>query len=55
MFWKKRDPEKDRYYCLPGMGRSNRRHHQQMFFWSVVFGVFVSGVIGVVIYFVNRP
>lgn len=55
MFWKKRDPEKDRYYCLPGMGRSNRRHHRQTLLWSVVFGVLVSLATGALIYFVNRP
>jgi len=54
MFWKKRDPERDRYYCLPGMGRSNRRHHQATRIWAAVFGVFISLLFGFALYWMNH-
>ncbi|MHB1305678.1 MAG: hypothetical protein ACYDC1_21140 [Limisphaerales bacterium] len=55
MLWQKRDPEKHRYYCLPGMGRSNRRHHRVINLWAIAFGAIVSGVLGLLIYVLNRP
>jgi hypothetical protein len=54
MFRFKRRSEEHRYYCLPGMGRSNRRHWRQIHFWAIVFGVIVSGLFGALIYVLNR-
>lgn len=55
-FWRKRrDREEHRYYLLPGMGRSNRRHRRRMHVAAVVFGVVVSVLFGVAIYFTQRP
>jgi hypothetical protein len=54
MFRSRRHSEEHRYYCLPGMGRSNRRHRHQILVWTVVFGVAVSAVVATLIYFLNR-
>ena len=54
MFRSRRHSEEHRYYCLPGMGRSNRRHRHQIHMWAVAFGVVVSAVVGTLIYLFNR-
>ncbi len=54
MFWEKKNKEEMRYYLLPGMGRSNRRRHQQIFRWAVVVGIFISIAFGVLIYILNK-
>ena len=56
-FGKKRSSEggeEHRYYLLPGMGRSNRRRHKLVFLWSILAGVAGSGLIGVIIWLINR-
>ena len=55
MFWRKPDPEKHRYYCLPGMGRSNRRYRRLTNLWAVIVGVVLSLIFAAVLYFTNRP
>ncbi len=54
MFWTKKNKEEHRYYLLPGMGRSNRRRHEQFLRWAVVVGVIVSALLGYILYIVNR-
>jgi hypothetical protein len=39
---------------LPGMGRSNRRHHQQIFRWTLVFGLIFSLAFAYFLYLANR-
>jgi len=56
-FGKKRSSEgseEHRYYLLPGMGRSNRRRHNLVFLWSILAGVVGSGLIGLIIWLINR-
>lgn len=52
MFGTKKNKEEHRYYLLPGMGRSNRRRHQEFLRWGVVVGVLASAAFGAVLYFV---
>jgi hypothetical protein len=54
MFWKPKNKEEHRYYLLPGMGRSNRRHHRLIFRWSIVIGVIFSLLFAYLLYLINR-
>lgn len=54
MFRSKSNKEENRYYLLPGMGRSNRRHHVLMFRWAVVVGLLISCIFGALLYFFHR-
>ncbi len=54
MFGRKRNKDEHRYYLLPGMGRSNRRHRQQVFRWVLVFGVIFSILFGLLLSYLNR-
>lgn len=53
MFNSRKNKEEHRYYLLPGMGRSNKRHRAQVFRWSVVFGLIVSAIFGVILYYLQ--
>jgi hypothetical protein len=53
--FKPKNPEEHRYYLLPGMGRSNRRQRQLYFRCAIVFGIFVALIVGIIIYFAQRP
>lgn len=53
--FKPKNPEEHRYYLLPGMGRSNRRQRQLYFRAAIIVGLIVAGIVGVVIYFAQRP
>jgi high-affinity Fe2+/Pb2+ permease len=54
MFWTRRNKEEHRYYLLPGMGRSNRRKHQEFLRWAIVVGAIVSAVFGSLLYYLSR-
>jgi hypothetical protein len=54
IFRSKRDKEANRYYLLPGMGRSNRRRHREFLYWSLLVGVLVSGLFGYLLYLLSR-
>jgi hypothetical protein len=54
MFGRRRDRERDRYYCLPGMGRSNRRHRRRIFYSAIGFGLAVSAVVAIVLLLTYR-
>jgi hypothetical protein len=45
--------QEHRYYLLPGMGRSNRRHRLMVLRWSIVAGIIFSAIFGVVLYFAS--
>lgn len=46
----KRDREHHRYYCLPGMGKSNRRHRRRVHFWAIMFGAVAALLFGLALY-----
>jgi hypothetical protein len=51
---KNKNGEPHRYYLLPGMGKANRRKHQQILWASIVVGLIISAVIGTALYFLNK-
>lgn len=56
MLWFKRsrkDREEHRYYLLPGMGRSNRRHRRHVTRVAILVGLAVSAVFGLLLYLMN--
>jgi len=54
MIWSKNNKEAGRYYLLPGMGgKSARRKHKLILAWSLVAGVLVSSLLGLIFYFLN--
>jgi hypothetical protein len=55
VFWKKRNHEQNRYYLLPGMGRSNRRRHRQYFRSALLVGIVVSLILGSLLYYFSQP
>lgn len=54
MFGRKRNREAHRYYLLPGMGRSNRRHRRKVHLAAILFGVVISLAFGVTLYFLQN-
>jgi hypothetical protein len=55
MFWRKRDREQDRFYLLPGMGgESLRRKRKAFLVYSLLAGLFVSMLVAVALYLINR-
>jgi hypothetical protein len=50
MFGRKKNREAHRYYLLPGMGRSNRRHRRKVHLAAVIFGAVMSLLFGVALY-----
>lgn len=50
MFGRKKNREAHRYYLLPGMGRSNRRHRRKVHLAAVIFGAVMSLIFGVALY-----
>jgi high-affinity Fe2+/Pb2+ permease len=53
MFGRKRNREAHRYYLLPGMGRSNRRHRRKVHVAAIVFGAVISLLFGVALYWLQ--
>jgi len=54
MFWTRKSKEEHRYYLLPGMGRSNRRRHQQFLRWSIVVGLIASAAFAYLLYLLSQ-
>lgn len=52
-FGKKRNPEEERYYLLPGQGRSNRRKHRQQLVAAIIAGIIFSAILAGVLLFIN--
>jgi hypothetical protein len=51
----KRDPEKDRFYLLPGMGgRALRRKRKVILIWSIIAGLLTSGMVAAMLFFISR-
>ena len=49
--WFRKDKERDRFYLLPGMGgKAMRRKRKIMLQWAIAAGIFVSLVLGCVLY-----
>jgi len=42
-----------RYYLLPGMGRSNRRHRRRVHRAAVFFGILVSALFAALLYYIH--
>jgi hypothetical protein len=54
MFWTKRNKEKERFYLLAGMGgRAFRRKRKIFLAWSIAFGLMVSSIVAVALYYTN--
>jgi hypothetical protein len=53
--FKPKNKAEHRYYLLPGMGKANRRKRALYLRWAIVAGIFISLIVSVVIYFVQRP
>jgi hypothetical protein len=48
------EKERERYYLLPGMGgKAVRRKRKMMLQWSVATGIFVSAVVGGLLYLMH--
>jgi hypothetical protein len=55
MLWFERDKKRQRFYLLPGMGGKALRRKRRMFFWwSIAVGLFVSAIVGYVVYLISR-
>jgi hypothetical protein len=54
MFWTRKNKEEHRYYLLPGMGRSNRRRHQQFVRWAIVIGALASAGFAYLLYLLSQ-
>jgi hypothetical protein len=51
-----RDKERERFYLLPGQGgKSARQKNRRILLWSIVFGLFASGVLAGVLYLITNP
>ncbi len=56
MFGFKRNKEPERFYLLPGQGGAAFRRKQKIFLkWSVAVGLLVAAILGVLMYFLNKP
>ncbi len=54
MFGRKKNKGDHRYYLLPGMGRSNRRHRRLVFRSSIIFAIIFSVLFGLLLFYLNR-
>ncbi len=55
MGWFARDPEKNRFYLLPGMGgRAFRRKRRVILQASIAAGLFVSALVACLLYLISR-
>ena len=54
MFWTRKSKEEHRYYLLPGMGRSNRRRHQQFLRWSIAVGLIAWAAFAYLLYLLSQ-
>jgi len=54
MFWTRKNKEEHRYYLLPGMGRSNRKRHQQFVRWAIVVGALASVGFAYLLYLLSQ-
>jgi hypothetical protein len=43
------------YYLLPGMNRSNRIRQRKVLRWSILIGIIIAVMFGLLIYYINSP
>ena len=56
MFWDKSKKAKGRYYLLAGMGgEAVRRKRRWMLTWGSIWGVIISALIALGLYYLNKP
>jgi hypothetical protein len=56
MFGFKRNKEAERFYLLPGQGGAAFRRKQKVILkWAIAVGLLVAGVLGMLMYWLNRP
>ena len=53
MFRSRKHQADHRYYLLPGMGRSNRRHRRQLLLVAIVVGMCASILFGALLYWMH--
>lgn len=54
MFFRPRkNRDEHRFYLLPGMGRSNRKHHKKVILWAWVVGALAALTLGGLLYVMN--
>jgi hypothetical protein len=52
----KRKKENERFYLLPGQGgAAYRRKQRHLLGWSILVGILLSGILGALMYYLNRP
>lgn len=55
MFFFKGKKEHERYYLLPGMGKSAARRKRMKYLkWAIVFALMLSAVLAVLLYWLDR-
>lgn len=54
MFWKRRDPERERWYLLPAMQHGARRKFYTRLAVAIVVGTLTAAVLAAMIYYNNR-
>ena len=54
MMFGRKDKKHSLYYLLPGMTRANRTKRRRIFWYSVGIGLVVSGLVGALIWLLNR-
>jgi len=54
MFRTRKSKDEHRFYLLPGMGRSNRRRHQQFVRWAIVVGALASALFAYLLYVLSQ-
>jgi hypothetical protein len=56
MFGFKRNKANERFYLLPGQGgQAYRRKQRFIIKWSIIVGLVVAAILGVLFYWLNRP
>jgi len=51
-----RKKSREVYYLLPGMGgRSYKRKQRKMMQWAIAVGLWVSALLGLLLYLLNKP
>lgn len=53
--FKPKNPEAHRYYLLPGMARSNRRHRSVVLRRTLIVAAIFCAILGTVIYIAQSP
>lgn len=49
------EKKRDYQYGYPSQMKSNIRHNRRVLIWSVIFGLFVAAMFGLIIWYANRP